>query len=208
VTLRLAVLASGSGSNLQAIIDAIESKRLDAQIAVVFSNVADAYALERAKIHKIECASFSHKAFLNRESFDQAVVDLLDPYQVDIVVLAGYMRIVTTTLLARYPQRVVNIHPALLPAFVGTHAQRQALEYGVKVTGCTVHFVDAGTDTGPIIAQRAVLVDDNDTEATLTTRILAQEHILLPEVLQWLAEARVRIVGRRTLILPRPAKSE
>lgn len=204
MTLSLAVLASGSGSNLQAILDACAGGRLDAKVSVVFSNVADAYALERAQNAGVVTRTLSHKDFKDRREFDQAIVQILSEYTVDIVVLAGYMRIVTDVLLSAFPQRVVNIHPALLPAFPGTHGQKQALEYGVKFSGCTVHFVDAGTDTGPIIAQSVVPIEPADTVESLTARILVQEHKLLPEVLQWIAQDRVRVHGRRTEILPSP----
>jgi phosphoribosylglycinamide formyltransferase-1 len=187
------VLVSGSGTNLQAVLDAIESGRLHAKVAVVVSNVAGARALERAKSAKVPAIFVDHKAFASRSAFDAAVVSVLQTHGVECVVLAGFMRIVTSTLLDAFPHRVVNVHPALLPAFPGTHAQRQALEHGVKVAGCTVHFVDAGTDTGPIIAQAAVAVSHGDDETSLTAKILEKEHELLPTVLQWIAEGRVAV---------------
>jgi phosphoribosylglycinamide formyltransferase 1 len=189
----LGVLVSGSGTNLQAVIDAIESGRLQARIGVVISNVASAKALDRAKMAKVPAIVVDHKAFPSREAFDAAVVEVLQAHNVECVVLAGFMRIVTATVLNAFPNRVVNVHPALLPAFPGVHAQKQALEYGVSISGCTVHFVDVGTDTGPIIAQAPVPVLETDDEASLTARILQKEHELLPTVLQWIAEGRIRV---------------
>ncbi|MBX3263282.1 MAG: phosphoribosylglycinamide formyltransferase [Labilithrix sp.] len=187
----LGVLVSGSGTNLQAILDAIEAGDLKAKVGVVVSNVATAKALDRAKAARVPAIVVDHKAFPSREAFDAAVVEVLQAHRVDCVVLAGFMRLVTPTVLDAFPNRVVNVHPALLPAFPGVRAQRQALEYGVSISGCTVHFVDAGTDTGPIIAQAPVPVLDADDEATLTARVLQKEHELLPIVLQWIAEGRV-----------------
>lgn len=189
----LGVLVSGSGTNLQALLDAIEGGSLKAKVGVVVSNVATAKALDRAKAARVPAIVVDHKAFPSREAFDAAVVEVLQAHRVDCVVLAGFMRLVTPTVLDAFPHRVVNVHPALLPAFPGVRAQRQALEYGVSVTGCTVHFVDAGTDTGPIIAQAPIPVLDTDDEATLTARILQKEHELLPIVLQWIAEGRVAV---------------
>ncbi len=187
----LGVLVSGSGTNLQAILDAIAAGTLQAKVGVVISNVATAKALERAKTARVPAIVVDHKAFASRAAFDAAIVEVLQAHDVECVVLAGFMRIVTSTVLDVYPNRVVNVHPALLPAFPGVNAQRQALEYGVAISGCTVHFVDAGTDTGPIIAQAAVPVLDSDDEAALGARILQKEHELLPTVLQWIAEGRV-----------------
>jgi phosphoribosylglycinamide formyltransferase 1 len=189
----LGVLVSGSGTNLQAILDAVAQNRLRAQVGVVISNVAAAKALDRAKAAKVPAIVVDHKAFPTRAAFDAAVVEVLQAHRVDCVVLAGFMRLVTSTILDAYPNRVVNVHPALLPAFPGIHAQRQAIEYGVALSGCTVHFVDAGTDSGPIIAQAPVLVLDDDDEASLSARILQKEHELLPTVLQWIAEGRVEV---------------
>jgi phosphoribosylglycinamide formyltransferase-1 len=189
----LGVLVSGSGTNLQAILDAVQARRLDARVAVVISNVAGAGALDRAKAAGVEPLVLEHGRFPDRRAFDGAVVEALRARGVEVVVLAGFMRIVTDALLSAFPGRIVNVHPALLPAFPGVHAQRQALDYGVRVAGCTVHFVDGGTDTGPIIAQEAVPVLDGDDEKALTARILAKEHELLPRALQWIAEGRVTI---------------
>jgi phosphoribosylglycinamide formyltransferase-1 len=189
----LGVLVSGSGTNLQAIIDAIANGSLKAKVGVVISNIASAKALDRAKAAKIPAIVVDHKAFPDRASFDAAVADVLHAHNVDCVVLAGFMRLITSTLLDAFPNKIVNVHPALLPAFPGVNAQKQALDYGVALTGCTVHFVDAGIDTGPIIAQGWVPVLDDDTEETLKKRILAKEHELLPAALGWIAEGRVTI---------------
>jgi phosphoribosylglycinamide formyltransferase-1 len=190
----LGVLVSGSGTNLQAILDATALRKLDARVAVVVSNKAGAGGIDRATRAGVATRVIDHKAYAGREAFDAAVVRVLREHGVEWVVLAGFMRIVTPVLLDAFPMRVVNVHPALLPAFPGVDAQKQALEYGVGVTGCTVHFVDAGTDTGPIIAQRAVPVLPGDDVETLRARVLVEEHALLPEVLAWIAEGRVRVV--------------
>jgi phosphoribosylglycinamide formyltransferase-1 len=192
----LGVLVSGEGTNLQAILDAITAKALDAKVAVVISNVAGAGALARAEKVGVAGLVLDHRAYPDRASFDAAVVKELRERAVDYVVLAGFMRLVTPTLLDAFPMRVVNVHPALLPAFPGVNAQARALEYGVRVAGCTVHFVDAGTDTGPIIAQGVVPVLEGDDEEALGARILGKEHELLPRVLQWCAEGRVRVEPR------------
>jgi phosphoribosylglycinamide formyltransferase 1 len=204
----LGVLISGSGTNLQAVLDAVRAGTLGAKIGVVLSNVATAKGLDRAREAGVPTAVVDHKAFADRATFDAEIVRVLRAHGVDVVVLAGFMRIVTGTLLDAFPMRVVNVHPALLPAFPGTHAQAQALAYGVKVTGCTVHFVDAGTDTGPVIAQSAVPVLDGDDEEALRVRILAEEHALLPKVLQLICEGRVHVETReggrpRVKIAPR-----
>jgi phosphoribosylglycinamide formyltransferase-1 len=189
----LGVLVSGSGTNLQAILDAIRERTLEARVAVVISNVEGARALDRAREAGVEAIVVDHKRFADRREFDAAVVQVLRDRAVERVVLAGFMRLLTPVLLDAFPMQIVNVHPALLPAFPGVHGARQALEYGVRVTGCTVHFVDHGTDTGPIIAQAAVPVLEGDDEATLAARILEKEHELLPRVLQWMAEGRVSV---------------
>jgi phosphoribosylglycinamide formyltransferase-1 len=190
----LGVLVSGTGSNLQAIIDAIGEARLHAKVGVVISNVATAKALVRASDAGIPTVSLDHKAFATREAFDAALVEELRKHHVGCVVLAGFMRLVTPVLLGAFPHRVVNVHPALLPAFPGTHAQAQAIAYGVSVSGCTVHLVDAGMDTGPVLAQATVPVFHDDTEESLRGRILKKEHELLPWVLQAIADARVEVI--------------
>lgn len=197
--LKLAVLASGSGSNLQAIIDAA---RLDlpVEIVLVLSDKPDAYALTRADEAGIMTAVVEPASYPSREAYDAQIVKLLRLAGADTVALAGYMRLVTDVLLAAFPQRVLNIHPALLPSFPGLHAQRQAWEYGVKVAGCTVHFVDGGMDSGPIILQAPVPVIDSDDADSLAARILEQEHIIYPLALKLLAEGRLHIEGRRVRI--------
>jgi phosphoribosylglycinamide formyltransferase-1 len=195
------VLASGSGTNLQALIDAGARGELGpARLAVVGVNVAGCGALERAERAGIATFVLDHKAFASREGFDHELAAALRSRGVELVVLAGFMRLLTAGFLDAFPHRVVNIHPALLPAFPGTHAQHQAFAYGVKFTGCTVHFVDGGTDTGPVIAQAVVPVLDSDDEETLRTRILTEEHRLLPAVVRAVAEGRVRIEGRRVRV--------
>ena len=194
----LGVLVSGSGTNLQAIVDAIRERTLDARLAVVVSNVPGAKALDRAHAANVETVVVDHRGFADRAAFDAAVVEVLRARGVELVVLAGFMRLLTPVLLDAFPMRIVNVHPALLPAFPGIHGQRQALEYGVRVAGCTVHFVDRGTDTGPIIAQATVPVLDDDDEPALTARILAKEHELLPRVLQWVADGRVSIEATKS----------
>ena len=204
----LGVLVSGGGTNLQAVLDAIAAKTLDAKVAIVISNVPGAGALARAEKAAVPAVVVDHRAYADRAAFDAAIVQELRGRGVEYVVLAGFMRLLTPTLLDAFPMRVINVHPALLPAFPGVNAQAQALRYGVRVAGCTVHFVDAGTDTGPIIAQEVVPVLDEDDEDALRERILEKEHALLPRVLQWCAEGRVRVeaggtTGRaRVRVLP------
>jgi len=194
----LGVLVSGSGSNLQAIIDNIEAGRMDARIKIVISNVPEVYALERAKKHGIPSLIIPHKG-LKREEYDQKLVEGLRARDVELVVLAGFMRIITPVLLRAFPMRVINIHPALLPAFPGTHVWQTQIDYGVKFAGCTVHFVDEGTDTGPIIIQAVVPVYDEDTADTLNARILKQEHKIYSQAIQMYAEGRLEIRGHRVL---------
>jgi phosphoribosylglycinamide formyltransferase-1 len=201
--LKLGVLVSGSGTNLQAILDAVAEGRLDAQVRVVISNQPEAKALERAARAQVSTVVISHREHKDRAAFDRLLVQALREAEVDLVVLAGFMRIVTPIFLDAFPGRVVNVHPALLPAFPGVHGQRQALEHGVKVAGCTVHFVDSGTDSGPIIAQAAVPVLDGDSEESLSARILVEEHRLLVLVLQGIAEGKVEIVPGVTGARPR-----
>ena len=195
--LRLGVLVSGRGSNLQAIIDASETGRIDAIVAIVISDVADAYALERARTHGIEAAFVDPRQFNIREDFDAAVIDLLRKREVDLLCLAGFMRLLSPQFVREFQHRIMNIHPALLPAFPGLHVQRKALQHGVKFSGCTVHFVDEGTDTGPIIIQAVVPVLDDDTEESLSARILAHEHQIYPRAIQLFAEGRLEVRGRR-----------
>jgi phosphoribosylaminoimidazolecarboxamide formyltransferase/IMP cyclohydrolase len=206
--LRLGVLASGGGTNLQAIIDASERRQIDAVVSVVISDRKAAGALERARRHGIEAVWVDPKAFDSREAHDEHIVGLLRRHKVDLVILAGYMRLFTRALLDAFPWRVMNIHPALLPAFPGKDGLTPALAYGVKISGCTVHFVDLGTDSGPIILQAAVPVREGDTPETLAERIHAQEHRVYPQAIQLFAEGRLKVVdGRRVEILS-PARAE
>jgi phosphoribosylglycinamide formyltransferase-1 len=198
--LPIGVLISGSGTNLQAIIDAIESKRLDAAIKVVLSNKADAYGLVRAKTHGILTEILDHKKFSSREFYDQAAVDLLRAHGVELVVLAGFMRLLSPVFVKAYSNRIMNIHPALLPSFPGLHVQKKAVEHGVRFSGCTVHFVNEECDEGPIIIQAVVPVFVDDTEETLAARILKEEHRVYPRAIQLYAEERLRVDGRRVLV--------
>ncbi len=191
--LQLGVLISGRGSNLSAILDAIAGGRLDARVRLVISNRPDAPGLERAARAGIPTRVIRHRAFPDRESFDAELAGALQAAEVAWVVLAGFMRILTPTFLRAFSDRVINIHPSLLPAFPGVDAQQQALDHGVRVSGCTVHLVNEGVDTGPILAQAAVPVLPGDDREALAGRILEQEHVLLTRALQWIAEGRVQI---------------
>lgn len=201
--LHLGVLGSGSGSNMQSIVDAVEAGRLDADIRLVLADVPDAKILDRAKKHGIpsmylDCAPWKTK--LEGPAEDKCI-SLLKEAGVDTVVLAGFMRIVKPKLLEAFPNRVLNIHPAILPAFPGVHSWTQALDYGCKVAGVTVHFVDAGTDSGPIIVQKTVPVEEDDTPETLHARIQVQEHLAYPEALGIIASGKYSIEGRRVRII-------
>ena len=196
----LAILASGSGTNLQAIIDAIEDGRVPAEIRVVVCNRANAKALERAERHQLATELVDHKAFPSREAFDEHVVGILRDRGVELVCLAGFDRLLSPVFIRAFPERILNIHPALLPSFPGLHAQRQALDYGVRIAGCTVHIVDEKTDHGPIIIQAAVPVYSDDTVESVAERILAEEHRIYPEAVCLFAEGRIRIEGRRARI--------
>jgi phosphoribosylglycinamide formyltransferase-1 len=203
----IGVLISGSGTNLQAIIDAIAAKKLDANIAVVLSNKADAYGLARAQNQGIRTEVLDHKAFASREAYDQAVVDLLRGRGVELVVLAGFMRLLSPVFIKAYSNRIMNIHPALLPSFPGLHVQKKALDHGVRFAGCTVHFVNEDCDEGPIIIQAVVPVFPDESEEQLAARILKQEHRIYPRAIQLYAEGRLHVVGRRVLV-DRLAKDE
>ncbi len=195
---KVGVLVSGRGSNLQAIIDKIADGTLPLTISVVITDVPGAFALERATKAGIKTVTVNRKEFQDRAAFEKQINTALG--NVDGVVLAGFMRILSAEFINKWHHKIINIHPALLPSFPGMHGQKQAVEYGTKVAGCTVHFVDAGTDTGPIILQKVVPAYFEDDEDTLSARILEQEHIALPEALQLWAEDRLDIVGRRVKI--------
>lgn len=199
---KLGVLVSGRGSNLQAIIDNIEKGLLPAEIVVVISDQPDAYSLERARKHNIPAIHISAKGYQKkRDEYDTLLVAKLQKNNVELVCLAGFMRIITPTLIKAFPNRILNIHPALLPAFPGLHVQKAALDHGVKFSGCTVHFVDKGVDTGPIIIQAVVPILDNDTENSLSERILRQEHKIYSRAIHLYAEGRLKIDGRRVLVI-------
>jgi phosphoribosylglycinamide formyltransferase-1 len=200
--LKIGVLVSGSGSNLQSILDACAEGRIDGEVAVVVSDVPTAFALERARKAGVAARAVERDPAAPREAHDARVVSALREHGVDTVALAGYMRVVTPTLLTAFPRRVLNIHPALLPCFPGLHVQQAALDHGAKFSGCTVHFVDEGTDTGPIIIQAVVPVRDDDTAKTLAARILREEHRIYPQALQYLAQGRLRVEGRRVFLDP------
>ena len=199
----LGVLASGRGSNLQAILESCAEGRLSAAVGVVISDKKEAQALERARQFKVPNAYLDPKLSANREAYDRMILDELKKHSVELVLLAGYMRIVTSVLIQAYRNKIMNIHPSLLPAFPGLHAQRQALTYGVKVSGCTVHFVDEQIDHGPIIFQSAVPVLRDDTEETLSARILAEEHKIYVQAIQWFAEGRLELQDRKVVITER-----
>lgn len=198
----LAVLVSGRGTNLQAIIDAWEAGTLPVEIVGVLSDNPKAKALERASAHGLRTAVLEAASYPDRRAYGEAVRDLLKSWGTEIVALAGFMRLLDPVVINAFPGRILNIHPSLLPAFPGLHAQRQALEYGVRVSGCTVHLVDEGMDTGPIVLQAAVPVLPDDTEETLAARILKEEHRLYPEAIRLLATGRLKVEGRRVVILP------
>ncbi|HEU4682997.1 MAG TPA: phosphoribosylglycinamide formyltransferase [Nitrospira sp.] len=202
--LKIAVLASGRGSNLQAIIDAVERGEIHAKIVAVISNKQDAPALERARKHGLTDIFVNPKPYAgrpdSREAYDRELLDVLAKHDVELVLLAGYMKIVTSVLVNAYTNRMMNIHPALLPSFPGLDVQKKALEWGCKLAGCTVHFVTEGVDEGPIIVQAAVPILDLDTPETLGARILEQEHKIYPRAVQLFAEGRLRVEGRRVFV--------
>ncbi len=198
---RIGVLVSGRGSNLQAILDNIRQGKLSVELAVVISDQKDAFALERARNADIPAVHVSPSGYKDkREAYDALLVSHLQQYNVDLVCLAGFMRIITPVLIKAYPNRILNIHPSLLPAFPGLHVQKKALEHGVKFSGCTVHFVDEGMDTGPVIIQAVVPILDDDTEDTLAERILKQEHTIYSRAIQLFAEGRLMVKGRRVVV--------
>jgi phosphoribosylglycinamide formyltransferase-1 len=200
----IAVLISGSGSNLQAIIDASEKGEIPCTVGLVISNKADAYGLVRAKKHGIPTEVVDHRAFPGREEFDAKLVEILRGSGAELVCLAGFMRVLTPVFVRAFPNRILNIHPALLPSFPGTHGPRQALSYGVRFSGCTVHFLDEGVDTGPVIVQAVVPVYDDDTEETLAARILVQEHRIYPMAIRLFFAGKLNLEGRRVKVIGEP----
>ena len=200
--INLAVLVSGNGSNLQAIIDQIEAGKINARIVCVVSNNPDAFAITRASQHHIPVIVHENRGFANRREYDAALVKILQSHEVKLIILAGFMRILSEVMVSAFPNAIINIHPALLPAFPGLHAQQQAIDYGVRFSGCTVHFVDCGTDTGPIILQSIVPVEQDDTEETLSARIQKEEHRTFPEAVKLFSEGKIKVEGRHVRILP------
>jgi phosphoribosylglycinamide formyltransferase-1 len=195
----LAVLASGYGSNLQAIINAVQNGEIDGRVAVVISDRKNAYALQRARDRGIEALFVDPREHEGRDAYDKAIVEILHNRKISLVILAGFMRLLTAYFVQEFKGRIMNIHPSLLPAFPGLDGVKQALAYGVKVSGCTVHFVDEGLDTGPIILQEAVPVYDHDTEDSMHARIHQVEHRLYPRAIQLFIEGKLRLEGRRCL---------
>ncbi len=198
--LNIGVLVSGRGSNLQAIINGIEEGKINASIKIVISDNPEAYAIERCKRHGIPYEIVERKNFKSKKDFESKLVEILKDNGVQLVVLAGFMRILSSHFLSFFPQRVINIHPSLIPAFQGLNAQRQAVDFGVKFSGCSVHIVDESVDGGPVIVQAVVPVLPEDTEETLASRILEYEHKILPQTVQWFAENRIRIEGRKVIV--------
>ena len=197
----LGVLVSGRGTDLQSIIDAVAAGKVQADIGVVISDKPEAFALQRAEKAGIPAICVDRKKFDGRQPFEEALIEELEKAGVTLVVLAGFMRILTPFFVRRYAGRILNIHPALLPSFPGAHAHRDVLAYGVKISGCTIHFVDEGTDSGPIIMQAAVPVLDDDTEETLGARVLEKEHQLYPQAIELYCEGRLKVEGRHVRIL-------
>ena len=198
---KVGVLASGRGTDFQSLVDARKSGDMDVDLAVLVCNVPGAPVLDRAKAAGVPAVVVDHRPFgKDREGFDQAMLKVLRDKRVELVVFAGFMRLVSASFIRAFPDRIINIHPSLLPAFPGAHAHRDAIAAGVKVSGCTIHFVDASVDGGPIILQRAVPVHEDDTEDSLAARILDQEHIFLPLAVRLFAEGRLHVEGRRVRI--------
>jgi len=193
---KLAVLVSGRGSNLQAIIDSIDREELDAHLSIVISNTKDAMALKRAEKHGIKTIFIDPSTYLNSKEYDKALLLKLKEFSIDLICLAGYMRILGEEVIQTFEKKIINIHPSLLPAFPGLDAQKQAINHGVKFSGCTVHFVDSGVDSGPIILQTVVPVYDNDDEKSLSKRILEQEHYLYPKAIKMIQEKKISLNGR------------
>jgi len=193
---KLAVLVSGRGSNLQAIIDSIDREELDAHLSIVISNTKNAMALKRAEEHGIKTIFIDPSTYLNSKEYDKALVLKLKEFSIDLICLAGYMRILGEEVIQAFEKKIINVHPSLLPAFPGLNAQKQAINHGVKFSGCTVHFVDSRVDSGPIILQTVVPVYDNDDEKSLSKRILEQEHYLYPKAIKMIQENKIRLSGR------------
>lgn len=200
MSIKMIVLASGRGSNFEAIQRSCEQNKIDGEIIAVFSNKAEAKALAKAKDFGIEAHAVVAKEFASQVDYEKALIEQVNAYDYDLIVLAGYMKVLGETFLNEAKSPIMNIHPSLLPSFTGLHAQKQAVDYGVKVSGCTVHFVDAGLDSGPIIAQRVVPVEDDDDEESLSNRILVQEHKLYTEVIAAFAAGRIQVNGRRVTV--------
>ncbi len=198
--IRIAVLASGRGTNLQAILDGCREGEIPGDVAVVISDKEQAFALERARKAGVEALYINPKGFSSREEFDMHVADEIEKRKIDLICLAGYMRILSAAFVQRFPLKIMNIHPALLPSFPGLHGQRQAVDYGVRFSGCTVHFVDEGVDTGPVIIQAAVPVFPDDSEETLAQRILKYEHVIYRKAVKFFAEGRIKVEGRKVYI--------
>lgn len=197
---KIGVLVSGRGSNFQAVLDKIKTDNLPVEVAVVISDKEDAFALTRAAEAGIANCAVVRKNFPSKDEFEAQLDSILREHKVELIVLAGFMRILSGDFVQKWPHQIINIHPALLPSFTGLDAQGQALNYGVKVAGCTVHFVDAGMDTGPIIMQKVVPVLDDDTHDTLAARILVQEHLALPEVVKLWSEGKLQVEGRKVFV--------
>ncbi|MFN3814465.1 MAG: phosphoribosylglycinamide formyltransferase [Aquificaceae bacterium] len=198
--MKLGVLVSGRGSNLQAIIDAVASKKLKDSIELVISDRGKALAIQRCIKHGIPYRVIERGGFSSKENFEKALVNELKEADVELVILAGFMRILSPHFVKHFPMRIINIHPSLIPAFRGINAQKQAIEYGVKITGCTVHFVTEELDSGPVIVQACVSVFEKDTEESLSERILSYEHKILPQAIRWISEGRVKVYGRRVVV--------
>lgn len=194
---KLAILCSGRGSNMESILRAVESGQIQADVAIVLADKPAAKALEKARDAGIRAVAVDRKAYETREDFERAMIEVLDDVGVTLVILAGFMRLLSPVFVGHYKGRILNIHPSLLPSFGGAHAHRDALAYGVKVSGCTIHFVDEGMDSGPILLQASVPVLDDDTEDTLAARVLEQEHILYPKAIALYVDGRLSIEGRR-----------
>jgi phosphoribosylglycinamide formyltransferase 1 len=199
---RIGVLISGRGSNLKSIIDACKKREIRAGVVVVLSNKEDAGGLKFARDAGIETVILSNRQYQTREEYDSKVVEILQQHRIDLVCLAGFMRLLSSVMIRAFPLRIMNIHPALLPSFPGLHAQRQAVEYGAKVTGCTVHFVDEGLDSGPVILQKTMQVENDDTEDTLSARLLPVEHKTYVEAVRLFFEDRLQVNGRKVIVLP------